>query len=181
MDAPTTYMKDSRATEGTEKNSSSLILVSEPLHWSHINIVFQCWCRYEVVSSRWKTLHYKLSNSQSRPAWRLPSMQFWNKEDSFWFLHSVTFFDWVRLVGMEINTVLCFWCSLISSPHCQQVEKQGSRVCLCVCVCVRIEALPSSRSPSVWSRTIVLLHILNDFSVTDTEEVETPWNRNNIS
>lgn len=108
--------------------------VSEPLHWSDINIVFQFCLLHEVVSHRWKMLRFKLSHSLNLSAWRLPSMQFWNKEVSFWFLHSVTFFDWVRLVGMEINTALCIWCSLISSPHCLQVE--AGEVCECVCVCV---------------------------------------------
>lgn len=89
-----------------------------------------------MVSHRWKTLRFKLSHSSNLPAWRLPSMQFWNKEASFWFLHSVTFFDWVRLVGMEINTALCIWCRLISSPHCLQVEAREAGLCVSACVCV---------------------------------------------
>lgn len=131
-ESQTTFLK----RKETEKNKSFLTLVSQPLHWSDINIVFQFCLLHEVVSHRWKTLPFKLSHSLSRSAWRLPGMQFWNKEAPFWFLHSVTFFDWVRLVGMEINTVLCIWCSLISSPHCLQVEARE----VCVCVVVSVSA-----------------------------------------
>lgn len=129
-ESQTTFLK----RKETEKNKCFLTLVSQPLHWSDINIVFQFCLLHEVVSHRWKTFRFKLSHSLSWSAWRLPGMQFWNKEAPFWFLHSVTFFDWVRLVGMEINTVLCIWCSLISSPHCLQV--QAREVCACVVVSV---------------------------------------------
>lgn len=131
-------------------------LISQPLQWSDINIVFQFCLLHEVVSHRWKTLRFKLSHSLNLSAWRLPSMQFWNKEASFWFLHSVTFFDWVRLVGMEINTALCIWCSLISSPHCLQVEAREAGLCVFVCVCLYMRSytlsqrLEHNNSSSSW-------------------------------
>lgn len=121
-----------------KKNCIFHTLVSEPLQWSDINIVFQFCLLHEVVSYKWKMLRFRLSHSLNLSAWRLPSMQFWNKEASFWFLHSVTFFDWARLVGMEINTALCIWCSLIFSPHCLQVEAREVCLCVSVCVCLRV-------------------------------------------
>lgn len=148
--------------EGNKKKLPFLTPVSEPLLWSDINIVFQFCLLHEVVSHRWKTLRFKLSHSLNLSAWRLPSMQFWNKEASFWFLHSVTFFDWVRLVGMEINTALCIWCSLISSPHCLQVEARD--VCVGVFVSAGICALSTSalsqrsehnNSSSSWSQLLL--------------------------
>lgn len=121
--------------------------------WSDINIVFQFCLLHEVVSYKWKMLRSRLSHSLNLSAWRLPSMQFWNKEASFWFLHSVTFFDWARLVGMEINTALCIWCSLIFSPHCLQVEAREVCLCVFVCVCRSMctNKLPHNNSSSSWS------------------------------
>lgn len=163
--------------EGNKKKLPFLTPVSEPLLWSDINIVFQFCLLHEVVSHRWKTLRFKLSHSLNLSAWRLPSMQFWNKEASFWFLHSVTFFDWVRLVGMEINTALCIWCSLISSPHCLQVEARD--VCVGVFVSAGICALSTSalsQRSSVRNITIVPPHEVNYFCVPDDKEGKTVWN-----
>lgn len=158
-------------SEKKEEKLPFLTLVSEPLNWSDINIVFQFCLLHEVVSHRWKTLRFKLSHSQDLSAWRLPSMQFWNKEVCFWFLHSVTFFDWVRLVGMEINTALCIWCSLISSPHCLQVEAREACVCVFVCVCWYV-SVTFTLAHIVWSTTIAPLHEVNYFCVLDNKKKE---------
>lgn len=149
-------------------------------HWclSHdngqISILFSnfaCW-------TRWLATDEKCYASNCLTRWiclpeGYPACNSETKRPLFWFLHSVTFFDWVRLVGMEINTALCIWCSLISSPHCLQVE--ASNVSVRACVRRRVRArLRTQRSEH--NNSSRHEGLFNYFCEPDRKDMETVWN-----
>lgn len=154
--------------KGNKKKLPFLTLVSEPLRWSDINIVFQFCLLHEVVRHRWKTLCFKLSHSLNLSAWRLPSMQFWNKGASFLISTQRDLF-WLGEIGWHGNQycVVHLMQAYLSSTLSAGRGKGG--VCMCVlCVCLRVYVhLTLTVSQGVRNITIVPLCEVNYFCVPE--------------
>jgi len=140
----------SRLTMSLDYFNEGVTILFSYLYLRRYDIVFQFFFLHEAVSHRWKIVI--LQTVSLYPECNCDKQ----RGHFFWFYTAWPFFDWVRLVGMEINTALCIWCS----PYLLCTRSAGSgeaAVCVCVCVCVltRSQCVEHNNSSSSWSKWLV--------------------------